>query len=297
MLKAMLPLSSLLGVLYAVPMAVQDAPPRTLRGALDDTVRALDVLRGVETIDARERDVELVRAATEAPAADPTERLARLDRLRGELTRLENHLELLRSGAAPAFAALPVTPGLVPVPTVGLGDGEIARLLEATRMPPPAPEPAAPVVPERRTYLPIDPLPSGDSTSSANASASGSNQGGVPAPAPRDEALAFSKARAAYLAGQFEPALTEFQAGPNDARHRYWRALCLDRLGRSEEALALYDVVIADAEGGEYVQRARSDADFLRWKLQFGTPKPAPAPTDATNSGATTPTPTTGSGN
>jgi tetratricopeptide (TPR) repeat protein len=297
MLKAMLPLSSLLGVLYAVPLAVEDAPPRTLRGALDDTVRALDVLRGVETIDVRERDVELVRAATEAPASDPAERLARLDRLRGELTRLENHLELLRSGAAPAFAALPVTPGLVPVPTVGLGDGELARLIEATRTPPPAPEPVAPATPERRTYVPLEPLPTGDTTSSANAPASGSTSGNVLAPPPRDEALAFSKARAAYLAGQFDRALAEFQAGPNDARHRYWRALCLDRLGRAEEALALYDVVIADAEGGEYVQRARSDADFLRWKIQFGAPKPAPAEADASGTPTPTPAPTTGSGN
>jgi tetratricopeptide (TPR) repeat protein len=101
-----------------------------------------------------------------------------------------------------------------------------------------------------------------------------------------DESLAFAKARAAYLAGQFDRALAAFQSGPDDPRHRYWRALCLDRLGRVEEALALYDVVINDSNAGEYVERSRSDADFLRWKSAFGKPQPVPVSTDPAEGGA-----------
>jgi hypothetical protein len=277
MLKAMLPLTSMLGVLYAVPLAVQDQAPRTLQSALDETVRSLDVLRGIATVD--RPDVGLVRAATETPLADPNERLARLDRLHGDLSRLEAHLELLRSGVAPATIFVSTATGAAPVPTLGLGDGEVARLLEATRAPL-APPPAAPETGRERT-----PRPSIGDTQRTNGetpldgsapTTGGSNTSGELPPPPMDESLAFAKARAAYLAGQFDRALTAFQSGPDDPRHRYWRALCLDRLGRVEEALALYDVVINDPDGGEYVERARSDADFLRWKSDFGKPQPAP---------------------
>lgn len=285
MLKAMLPLTSMLGVLYAVPLAIQDQAPRTLQSALDETVRSLDVLRGVATVE--RPDVDLVRAATETPLADPSERLARLDRLHGDLSRLEAHLELLRSGVAPATAFVSTPTGAAPVPTLGLGDGEIARLIEATRAPL-APPPPVETGRERspRTSSSDAARANGETSSDTSApAAEGSDTGGALPPPPMDESLAFAKARAAYLAGQFDRALTAFQSGPDDPRHRYWRALCLDRLGRVEEALALYDVVINDPDGGEYVERARSDADFLRWKSDFGKPQPAPVsetPTEGT---------------
>jgi tetratricopeptide (TPR) repeat protein len=277
MLKAMLPLTSMLGVLYAVPLAIQDQAPRTLQSALDETVRSLDVLRGIATVE--RPDVGLVRAATETPLSDANERLARLDRLHGDLSRLEAHLELLRSGVAPATAFVSTPTGASPVPTLGLGDGEIARLIEATRTPV---GPAVETTDAGRERAPRssggDTLRSNNETPSETTAVTtdGTNTGGVLPPPPMDESLIFAKARAAYLAGQFDRALAAFQSGPDDPRHRYWRALCLDRLGRVEEALALYDVVIGDADGGEYVERARSDADFLRWKSNFGKPQPAP---------------------
>jgi hypothetical protein len=284
MLKAMLPLTSILGVLVAVPLAVQDQAPRTLQSALEETMRSLDVLRGVATVE--RPDIGLVRAATEAPLADPIERLARLDRLHGDLSRLEAHLELLRSGVAPATAFMSLPTEAAPVPTRGLGDGEIARLLEATRAPV-APEPTTPEtgrerssITDLRRLLPETPIDGGTTTPADT------NTSGALPPPPMDESLAFAKARAAYLAGQFDRALAAFQSGPDDPRHRYWRALCLDRLGRVEEALALYDVVINDSNAGEYVERSRSDADFLRWKSAFGKPQPVPVSTDPAEGGA-----------
>lgn len=273
MLKAMLPLTSILGVFFAVPLAIQDQAPRTLQSALEETVRSLDVLRGIATVE--RPDVGFVRAATEAALSDPNERLARLDRLHGDLSRLEAHLELLRSGVAPATAFMSLPNGTSPVPTLGLGDGEVARLLEATRAPVVVALPTADTGRERSPNGSDAQRPIGETLSgSAATSSANTNTSGALPPPPMDESLAFAKARAAYLAGQFDRALTAFQSGPDDPRHRYWRALCLDRLGRIDEALALYDVVIGDANGGEYVERARSDADFLRWKVQFGKPRP-----------------------
>jgi len=272
MLKAMLPLTSMLGLLYAVPLAVQDEAPRTLQSALEETVRSLDVLRGVATIE--RPDIGLVRAATEAPLADPIERLARLDRLHGDLSRLEAHLELLRSGVAPATAFMSLPTDAAPVPTRGLADGEIALLIEATRAPL-APAVTAPPTSRDRSSTNDIRRPSSESpVEGGTTTPVDTNTSGATPPQPMDESLAFAKARAAYLAGQFDRALTAFQSGPDDPRHRYWRALCLDRLGRVEEALALFDVIVSDANAGEYVERARSDADFLRWKVQFGKPRP-----------------------
>ncbi|MEZ5977616.1 MAG: hypothetical protein R3F34_05290 [Planctomycetota bacterium] len=276
MLKAMLPLSTAFGLLYAVPTVVQDQP-RTLQTALGDTVRALEVLRGFQSETEGSFDVDTVRYVTEEPLGSPDERVARLDQLNVELQRMQAHLELLHAGALPAGAPLDLTYDRPLVPTVGLGDGELTRLVLTTKRQAIANMvggedslPTVPIVGPRPTTgdasatqgpLPVD---AGDVGATEVP-----DENSVPAPAPRDDSMSFAKARAAFFAGQYDAALAGFEAGADDARNAYWRARCLDQLGRLDEALALYDRVASDVNAGDLVERAKSDADFLRWKIGF----------------------------
>lgn len=278
MLKAMLPLSTVLGLFVAVPMS-DDRVPRTLTGALQDTIATLDVLRSYRSADALQAapNVELVRRATESPIGDPTERTARLTALGQDLQRLHTHLELLRSGVLPANAPLASAGDPPSVPTVGLAAGELERLIKNSRGPlfdltetstgvnsaPPAAPPGATVrptvvPPARGSQDSIAPDVAPDSASAEEEKA-------------RTEAaeFAFNRARAAYFAGQYDRALADFEAGVDEASSRYWRARCLEQLGRLEEALTLYDYVVADPAAGDLVERAKGDADFLRWKVDF----------------------------
>ncbi|WP_419186105.1 tetratricopeptide repeat protein [Rohdeia mirabilis] len=276
----MLPLSTVLGLFVAVPMS-DDRTPRTLEGALQDTIQTLEVLRGYRSADAIDAvpDVELVRRATEPAIGDPSERTARLATLSDDMQRLHTHLELLRSGALPANAPLAQSDFHLDVPTVGLAAGELERLLQNSRKP----------------YITLDdPSPRGSNSASSSPpstqqapvatpsadDAAGAAPSGPPPTAEtdsaaaekaRDEAadFAFNRARAAYFAGQYDRALADFEAGPDEPRSRYWRARSLEQLGRLDEALTLYDSVVADPTSGDLVERAKGDADFLRWKIDF----------------------------
>jgi tetratricopeptide (TPR) repeat protein len=280
MLKAMLPLSTVLGLFVAVPMS-DDRAPRTLAGALQDTVQTLEVLRGYRSADALDAvpDVELVRRATEPAIGDPNERTARLAALGQDLQRLHTHLELMQSGALPANAPLATSDVHLDVPTVGLAAGELERILNNSRKPyidlsdlgndgagnTSSTSPAAtqrpgvaPTPVEVPSTTPAGTTPSADADSAAAEKA-------------RDEAaeFAFNRARAAYFAGQYDRALADFEAGADEPRTRYWRARSLEQLGRLDEALTLYDSVVADPASGDLVERAKGDADFLRWKVDF----------------------------
>lgn len=286
MLKAMLPLSTAFGLFAAVPMSA-DREPRTLSEALSDTIETLEVLRGYRSADPRTLDQGLVLEVTEPALGDSNARVERLESLGNDLERLHAHLELLQSGALPASAPI-ATEDRPAVPTVGLAEGELDRLIansfRARTVDPSSigadatgssatnttanttSNTSAPAL-RRPPVTPVaPPNPSGSGTDPVDPAASD------PTPAVEEDQaaeIAFAKARAAYFAGRYDTALTEFEAGPDDARHHYWRARTLEQLDRLDEALALYDLVVADPAAGDLAQKAEGDADFLRWKLDF----------------------------
>jgi len=268
MLKAMLPLSTALGLFAAVPMSA-DKEPRTLSDALADTIETLEVLRGYRSADPKTVEQALVLEVTEPALGDSQARVERLESLSTDLERLHSHLELLQAGALPATApvALADSPA---VPTVGLAEGELERLVANSRkalLPTVSPEETAPTTPP--PVVPGPPPPSATNTNDDGEPAASNTS----APADEDDTqvldIAFAKARAAYFAGRYDTALAEFEAGPDDARHRYWRARCLEQLDRPKEALDLYQTVVDDPTAGDLATKAKGDADFLRWKLDF----------------------------
>lgn len=291
MLKAMLPLSTVFGLFAAVPMSAGQEP-RTLSEALADTIETLEVLRGYRSADPRTIEQDLVVDVTEPALGDPQARVERLQTLGNDLDRLHAHLELLQSGALPASAPI-ATFDRPTVPTVGLAEGELERLVANSRR---ARLPVQPATAEDPTATSLAnttglrPGPSGPPPNAPNASgdandpstASGSGSTGTastdadsttPADDDARAEIAFAKARAAYFAKRYDTALAEFEAGSDDARHRYWRARCLEQLDRLEEALALYDTVVADPTAGDLADKAKGDGDFLRWKLDFENPE------------------------
>ena len=52
-------------------------------------------------------------------------------------------------------------------------------------------------------------------------------------------------------------------------RSRYWRARCLEKLNRNDEALSAYAELVADPAAGDIALRAGEDLDFLRWRMEF----------------------------
>jgi hypothetical protein len=55
-----------------------------------------------------------------------------------------------------------------------------------------------------------------------------------------------------------------------NAQADYWRARCLEKLGRSGEALKLYQQVIEAAGDSPEGRSAREDSEFLQWTLLHG---------------------------
>jgi hypothetical protein len=81
---------------------------------------------------------------------------------------------------------------------------------------------------------------------------------------------ALRMARAHYKQGRWNEALLllEQRAGAT-AAETYWRARCLEKLGRDAEAAAAYEAVVTDPAAGEDAVRAKGDLEFLRWRLDF----------------------------
>ena len=53
-----------------------------------------------------------------------------------------------------------------------------------------------------------------------------------------------------------------------------WLARCLDKLGRIDEALELLQALV-DGDDPAFMQRGRTDLDFLVWKRTFDRNLPA----------------------
>jgi hypothetical protein len=100
------------------------------------------------------------------------------------------------------------------------------------------------------------------------------------APLQLPESITPASARAAYLSGDYQSALAQFERLPDSPAVLHWRARSLERLGRLSEALERFDALAKDPAAGAYASRAEQDAGFLRWKqaLDTATPSPEKAP-------------------
>jgi hypothetical protein len=244
-----------LAAVFVIPaVALQGRAPDSLADALQRTLAALDSLAQIELrVQAGEPGaVQAVLAATEPPLPPELRDDAAVFALRGDVARLEAALDAVHAQSAthvPGHVGsgkldeLPVEPA--PVATTGLDESMRRRLGE------------------------LEPLALAAPSSGAAAS---------PSAAPKLRSFepdgyaadALRMARAHYKQGRWNEALLllEQRAGAT-AQETYWRARCLEKLGRDAEAAAAYEAVVADPAAGEDAVRAKGNLEFLRWRLDF----------------------------
>lgn len=85
---------------------------------------------------------------------------------------------------------------------------------------------------------------------------------------------AVRQGEALFRAEKFQDCLSVLAKAPDDPRGQYWSARALERLGKTDEAIAAYTKLAARTDGGWAAERAKADLDFLQWKKST---EPAPS--------------------
>jgi tetratricopeptide (TPR) repeat protein len=75
--------------------------------------------------------------------------------------------------------------------------------------------------------------------------------------------------RACYKAGRYEEALAILRQTSEQAGAHFWIACSLEKLGRTEEAIAAYESVMQSPQDSKHAVHAERNRDFLIWKRDF----------------------------
>ena len=263
MLRFNFAINAALGTLLVTPaltLGVQHND--SLEATLKRTVASLEELGRIERR-LRERDPSAIADAVNAtePAlatsnGDGSARDAALSDLRGVVSKLQGELDELENRATPQqltqvarIPTLDVAPESVQPTkadlTVGLDDALRRRLGERPR--------PRKVETARSVSTNTEQLSSNAKTAFESESYA---------------ADALRLGRAHYRQGEFEKALAALESG-QDAESLYWKARCLEKLGRDADAIKAYNAVIALPDGGYSSQRAKEDLEFLEWRIAF----------------------------
>lgn len=282
MLRFNFAVNAVLGTLLVTPaltLGVQHND--SLEATLKRTVASLEELGRIERR-LRERDPSAIADAvnaTEAPLAtsngDGSARDAALSDLRGVVSKLQGELDELENKATPQqltqVARLPtldIAPeSMQPTKadlTVGLDDALRRRLGERPR----------PLMVESTRSV-------ATKTEQLSTNAKTAFEGETYA------ADALRLGRAHYRQGEYDKALAALESG-QDAESLYWKARCLEKLGREADAIKAYNAVIALPDGGYSSQRAKEDLEFLEWRIAFQKTR-AKSATGAPAAGASKP--------
>jgi hypothetical protein len=240
MMKWSFAIHALIGGVLVVPaLTLAGGGGQDLSRSLDDTVHALELLSGIEKrVQAHAPEAsQLVREATEAPIAQGSVADQHLDELRREVGRLQMIHDAGQSNVASGTAPLFFVPTGMPEATrVALGGNPTPNYVKRAAQPAPS-----------------------DATVKAADSIEESGFSADP----------LRQAQACFRAARFEQALDVLKGHLDDPRARYWSARALEKLGRTDEALVAYKLVVDAPTAGDLVQRAKTDMEFLEWKQRF----------------------------
>lgn len=244
-----------LGLLGALTVPVLDKPGASLEQALAETERALAELLGREGQKEVRYDSAIARAlgCSEPALPDPRRRDELLESLRRDVGQLQEELDELE------VHGLQGAPRRAAAPGGASGDG------------PPRPEPPAPA--PLRTGL------DDELRELLGASAPPIASGGLPValrPAARTalEEPGYSadpvrQGRALFRAARYAEGLALLERLGSTPEADYWRARCLERLRRPEEALRLYERIVEREPESDLGRRAAHDRDFVEWQVSF----------------------------
>ena len=76
--------------------------------------------------------------------------------------------------------------------------------------------------------------------------------------------------QACYRAGQYERGIDLLEE-LDSVEAKYWLGRCLERAGHLERAAEVYRAVVSAEDGGSFTERARTNLDFVEWKLRFSS--------------------------
>jgi len=252
--------------------------PDTLEGALNETMKALEVLGQLK--DELDGTTPLpggtVESLTEAPSGTAPERSGHLERLRDEVSALQVQLDTrqLREGAAGPELTTGVTgPGAV---TTGLpsafvrgmsgGDSSQTRTAQSTDL-----EETGQQTAETPTEAETA-QPAGTESTASETTTPAAETEHQPAPSPEGKGYSANplrQAKACYRAGRYQQGLDILEAVTPFTEGDYWRAKLLDRLGRTEEALELFRSVEIAEDAGALAESAKQDAELAEWLRDF----------------------------
>lgn len=242
-----------LGLALLVPALRSQDQKQGLDRALNETVRSLDVLAGIQRgIEARQANaIALARQATEPAAGDARVRDNRLATLRDEVNRLQAMSDRLDGATTQAREVQEV---LQARPS----DGSTPRVIVSTGLSANAREELAAIgTPGLRS----SPAPAGVNAGAAEAGAAKS--AGSPADPLR-------QAQVLYRAERWEECALVLKPLAQDAEASWWRARALEHLERWDEARECYRAAQSGAgKDTRLAQRAQQDLEFLEWKRGF----------------------------
>jgi len=261
MMKHSVGIATGLASLFVLPMALGQQDVERFNEALNEISHAIDVMTGIDQAlkEEPDRGIGLVLSATEAPHLEQRGLDDRLGSLRKEVSLLQMELDALESPSAtmtlqPFVRSEPAADGGSPDARVespvrtmitGLDDSLRAEISRRETS---------------QAGRPFSGTGTGMSTGT-NRSAEGPEHGGYTADP-------LGQAQACYRTGRFQQGL-ELLEELEGTTALYWKARCLDRLERLDEALALLAQIKAE-EGDSYEgRRAAKDLEFIEWKQTF----------------------------
>lgn len=246
--------------LLVIPaVALQSRNAGGLEVALEETVAALEHLAQVQSkLDAKDpQAVDLVLGATEEPMPAGEERDSYMTRLRRDVNVLAMQLERAERKSLEtqmvSFDGRVMIDGTQP-PRAPFDPSEYVSAE------PGAIGPKVGLTPEERAMLSNMPLPLPGAEGPPQKPVSLEEEGFVADPV--------LLGRSYYRAGRFVEG-AHLLASNTDPEARYWRGRCLERLERFDEAIEVYEAVLAAEGAGYLADRARNDLEFLKWKRQF----------------------------
>lgn len=243
----------LVGALIAPAALQQGSSTEQLEKSISSTDQALGLMAQIEVglAAGNYSAVESILRATEAPLGEARKRSELLDLLRQEIGQLEFQMQQMN---------IPVElDHLNEDPTTAIPDGPRAMGVGTGAVTPG-------LTNEERSDVELvwPPVPGANLQGVAQA---GTNRFRFEKEGFTVDAV--SQGRAYYRAKRYTEALRLFLVRAGEPEADYWIGRTLERLGRTQEAIAAYTEVVDSDESGPLGERAATDRDFLNWSIEF----------------------------